>query len=158
MTELAFVVLGRPQPAGSKRAFQHPHTRQIVVTDDAKGSRSWKQEVSSAAMSTTPRVGVFTGPVEVELRFVMARPRSHMGTGRNAEQVKASAPAFPIVRPDVDKLSRAVLDALTGVVWNDDAQVVDKWVRKVYGFPERCEVRVRPLLASVGAVGVGRAA
>lgn len=36
MKELAFTVLGRPQPAGSKRAFVHPSTRRPVVVDAAK--------------------------------------------------------------------------------------------------------------------------
>jgi Holliday junction resolvase RusA-like endonuclease len=34
--------------------------------------------------------------------------------------------------PDLDKLVRAILDSLTGVVWRDDAQVVDIVARKVY--------------------------
>ena len=40
------------------------------------------------------------------------------------------------------KLTRAVEDALTGLVWRDDAQVVDEVLSKRYGAPERVEVRV----------------
>lgn len=56
----------------------------------------------------------FTGPVAVDLAFVMPRPKS-------APKTKA-LPA--IKRPDIDKLGRGVLDGLTRSVYVDDAQVV----------------------------------
>lgn len=141
-----FTVIGRPQPAGSKRAFQHPKTKRILIVDASKNSRPWKQEVASVAAGVVD--GVMAGALMVDISFVMARPKSHYGTGRNATKLKDSAAAHPTVKPDVDKLSRAILDACTGVVWRDDAQVVEKTVRKVYGEPERCEVSVRPMLAT----------
>jgi Holliday junction resolvase RusA-like endonuclease len=41
-------------------------------------------------------------------------------------------PSWHIVRPDADKLIRAVLDALTGKVWRDDCQVAELLIRKRY--------------------------
>lgn len=158
MSVISFTVLGRPQPAGSKRAFVNPKTGRAIITDDAKKSRPWKQEVKHTALVAYPHGQLLDGPLVVEITFVLARPAAHMGTGRNAGQVRPSAPAYPIVRPDVDKLSRAVLDALTGTLWRDDAQVVRKTVEKVYGAPERCEVVVRPLLRSAAAVEIEAAA
>ena len=43
------------------------------------------------------------------------------------------------------KLARAVEDALTGIVWRDDAQIVDEQLSKVYGEPARVEVDVAEL-------------
>lgn len=153
---IAFTVLGRPQPAGSKRAFAVRKggvpTGRVAITDDAKKSRPWKQEVAGAArIAFYEDAGhrrpsaLLTGPVTVRVEFFFARPKGHYGTGRNARVVKASAPDFPAVKPDIDKLSRAVMDALTGVVWRDDAQVVTKLATKRYGTPERCEIAVREL-------------
>jgi Holliday junction resolvase RusA-like endonuclease len=144
--EVVVRVLGHPQPAGSKTAFQHPKTGRIIVKDAAKNSRPWKQQVAGAAANDMELRGLemFDGPLRVELAFVLARPKGHFGTGRNAHVLRPSAPVFPVTRPDVDKLSRAVLDALTGVVWRDDAQVVVKTARKAYGAPERVEIRVWP--------------
>lgn len=149
---IEFTVLGKPQPAGSKRAFQNKHTGRIVVVDDAKGSRPWKQEVAGAAAERMNGSGeLLDGPLEVRLIFHVARPKGHYGTGKNAGKVKGSAPEFPAVKPDVDKLSRAVLDALSGVVYRDDAQIFRKAVAKLYGTPERVEIMVMP----VGATGGG---
>lgn len=62
----------------------------------------------------------FGGPVVVFANFVMARPKSHLRSDQ-ASLVKG-APRYP--RLDIDKLSRALLDGLTGVVYDDDSQVV----------------------------------
>lgn len=141
-----FEVLGRPQPAGSKKAFKHPHTGRIIVTDDAKKSAPWKQQVAGAAAAQLELDGeLLRGPLKLEVCFYLARPKGHYGSGRNAGVLKASAPEYPAVKPDTTKLLRAVEDALTGVVWADDAQVVDQAAYKRYGAPERCRVRITQL-------------
>jgi Holliday junction resolvase RusA-like endonuclease len=140
---IRFQVLGRPQPAGSKKAFTHPHTNKIVVTDDAKKSRPWKQQVAGTAAEISTQL--LQGPLMLEVTFVLARPKGHYRTGRNAHLVRDSAPPYPTVKPDATKLLRAVEDALTGIVWRDDAQVVTQVARKRYGSPERVEIRIDEL-------------
>lgn len=63
------------------------------------------------------------GAVTVFVVFSFDRPKYHMGMGKNAHLVKESSPARLISKPDEDKMVRAVLDGLTGVVFKDDAQV-----------------------------------
>lgn len=43
------------------------------------------------------------------------------------------------------KLARAAEDALTGILWRDDAQICDEVIRKRYGEPARVEIEVRTL-------------
>ena len=141
-----FTVLGRPQPAGSKRAFmirKGGKPTGVAVTDDAKKSRPWKDSVAAAAHEHLNGRPPLTGPLLLEVDFYVARPAGHFGTGRNRDVVRPAAPRFPAVRPDATKLVRAVEDALTGLVWRDDAQVVIQTVRKRYGHPERAEIFVQ---------------
>ncbi len=146
---LSFVVLGRPQPAGSKKAFAVRRggelTGRVAVVDDAKHSRSWKHDVAVVARQAVAGAPVLEGPLDLDVVFVVARPKGHYGTGRNLRQIRASAPALPTVKPDVTKLLRAVEDALTGVIYRDDAQIVKQHAEKHYGWPERAEVTIRPL-------------
>jgi Holliday junction resolvase RusA-like endonuclease len=145
---LELQVLGRPQPAGSKKGFYNRHTGRVIITDDAKKSKPWKQEVAGAALAQLGDAHELSrGPLALELIFYLARPKGHYGTGRNAGKVKASAPLFPAVKPDTTKLVRAVEDALTGIAWKDDAQVVDQAAKKRYGVPERVEILVYELPA-----------
>jgi hypothetical protein len=52
---------------------------------------------------------------------------------------------MPAVKPDLDKCIRALNDALTGILWVDDGQVVGVSAKKLYGLPERTEVLLRGL-------------
>jgi Holliday junction resolvase RusA-like endonuclease len=141
MSPVEFTVLGRPQPAGSKRAFPRKGGG-VIVTDDNPRAKSWQQEIRTVALDAMGDATPFVDPVEVFFRFVLTRPLGHFGSGRNAGSVRASAPVYPIVKPDVTKLIRAVEDAMTGIVFRDDAQIVNQRAYKTYGDPERVEVVV----------------
>lgn len=142
---IQFTVLGRPQPAGSKKAFVNKHTGKVIVTEDAKRSKPWQQQVGDTALAYRDQLPgrLLDGPLQLDVTFVLARPKGHYRTGRNAALIRDSAPTRPAVKPDTTKLLRAVEDALTGVLWRDDAQVVDQTARKVYGTPERVEITIK---------------
>lgn len=148
---ISFTVYGHPLTAGSKR-----HIGGGRVIDDNPKARVWKQEVASKAAEAMmyqrdpdrpgdPAPELFTGALSLDLRFYLARPKGHFGTGRNAGVLKRNAPRYHTTKPDSTKLTRAVEDALTGVVWRDDAQVSTQLVAKLYGEPERVTVCIRPL-------------
>lgn len=147
MSELRFTVLGKAAPGGSKRAFAIRKggvpTGQVAVVDANRRAKPWQAEVRAAAadaMYTADAGFLLTGPLNVSMTFYQSRPKSHYGTGRNSSTLKPSARPFPTSAPDALKLARGTEDALTGVVFVDDAQVVDLDVHKRYGVPERCEV------------------
>lgn len=68
--------------------------------------------------------------VRAEFRF--ARPKSHL-TKKGV--LTKSAPRTHVSKPDLDKLVRTVLDALTGVVIHDDSQVCGIVAQKDYADP-----------------------
>jgi Holliday junction resolvase RusA-like endonuclease len=140
MTAVRFTVLGRPQQKGSKRG-QVVQGR-VIIRDANARAKPWASQVSAAARDAF-QGELIRDAVEVDLGFYFARPKAHFGTGRNAGAVLASAPRRMIVMPDVDKLARCALDALTGVVFKDDAQIARLTAIKSYGEPERCEIEVR---------------
>ena len=130
---ISFTVPGVPAPGGSKRAFTNPRTNKIVVMDDAKNNKGWRERVAVFANQAMKGKPPLEGPLQVVVIFAMTRPRSHYGTGRNSDRLKPWAEkAMPIGRPDATKLFRALEDALTGIVWKDDAQVVRQVISKVY--------------------------
>lgn len=145
---VTFCVYGLPRPAGSKRAFairkKGQPTGRIAVVDDCKESRSWKNAVGSGAAEamTEQRAEMFVEPVRLSITFFMPRPKSHYRAGRYSAELRTSAPPFPITKPDLLKLTRAVEDALTGIVWRDDAQVVEHRLEKKYGPRPCCTIQV----------------
>lgn len=68
------------------------------------------------------------GPVRVEITALFRRPDSHL-TSRG--EPRKGAPSFPGRNlGDLDNHAKAILDALNGIAWDDDAQVVDLRVSK----------------------------
>lgn len=146
-------VFGQAEPAGSKKAVPFGGknaTGRWGVVDANKKAGPWKAQVAQEA-GEQYRGPVLNGPLVVEFVFFSTRPKGHFGTGRNEGSVKDSAPAYPAVMPDALKLARAVEDALTGVIWRDDALIVDERIAKRYGDRARVEIRVWP--AEVARVG-----
>lgn len=144
---IEFFVPGVPVPGGSKKAFRHARTGKVIVTDDAKGNKAWRDRVAAFASTAMGGKGLLQGPLVVSFTFVVPRPKGHFGTGRNAGRVRAGAPSHPTVKPDVLKLARAAEDAMTGVVYRDDAQTVELSATKTYGDTPGVSVAVMTLAA-----------
>jgi Holliday junction resolvase RusA-like endonuclease len=134
---LSFEVAGTPVPQGSKRAWYNETAHKVMMTEDAGVRHStWRSEVTGQARQAMANLGrfgdPFREPISCSLTFQFHRPLGHYGTGKNAETVKPSAPPSPVKPPDLDKLTRAIWDSLTSVVWVDDAQVIAATIRKQY--------------------------
>jgi Holliday junction resolvase RusA-like endonuclease len=67
----------------------------------------------------------FNGLIEIRIRFYTQRPRSHFGSGKNANNLKASAPSFPDTSKDIDNYCKFTLDCLNHCgIWVDDAKII----------------------------------
>lgn len=136
---------GDPQQQGSKRPLG-PGRPFIEMN---RNLAPWRADAvhylqAAAREQWGPSFGVpLTDPVRVEATFVYARPKGHYGTGRNAGRVKDGAPTYKTSAPDLDKLQRALGDALTqaGVV-RDDALIVSWSTSKQWGPCSQIIVRV----------------
>lgn len=163
---IAFFVDGKPKPGGSKTAMPvmskgrpvMARGRPLINMVDAASTGSTESKAAykawRLAVSTTARLIMGSGsppiiePVEVSVWFFVKRPKGDYGTGRNANTLKASAPAVPITKPDATKLWRLAEDCLTGIVWTDDNQVVDQNVHKRYAIAGRTgmAIVIQPLV------------
>lgn len=146
---IKFFVPGKAASAGSKSAFK-TKTGKVVVTAASKFTKPWMDSVKWFAMKEVGKMCLLEGPVYLCIKFIMTRPQGHYGTGRNTGRLKESAPIYPTVQPDLHKMVRAVEDALTGIIWKDDKQVVKSSIEKVYGDKPRAEILIETLEAKDG--------
>ena len=127
--DIRLFVPGLPSPAGSKRGFVRGG--RVVIVDACKASRSWKESVREGAITAMDGRPPTREPVALRLTFSRSRPKSHFDTkGRVKERC---AGTHPTSKPDALKLARGVEDALSGIVYCDDAQVIRLHVEKAFG-------------------------
>ena len=136
-SSICFEVPGIPAPGGSKRGFLHKRTGRVIVTDDCRRNKDWRAVVALVASEHIKEP--LAGPVSVTVTFFMPRPKSHFGK----RGLKLNAPTYHTVRPDSTKLWRAAEDALKGIAWFDDAQVVRQLIEKRYGDTPGAAVEIR---------------
>jgi len=105
----------------------------VALTESAGPKvKTWREDVRTTVLADGPHRPI-TGPVRATILFYLARPKSHYRTGRNAHLLRDSAPLFPTTKPDIDKITRSTLDALTSAgAYSDDSQVVSTFLAKHY--------------------------
>ena len=117
---IRFTVWGDAAPKGSARAFMPKGWSRPIITSATKGLKAWEGKIAAAA-GAQANVVLLTDAVNVTIVFHLSRPKS---------KKKGLIPH--ITRPDLDKLIRGATDALTGIVWKDDAQAVEIKATKAY--------------------------
>ena len=124
MKRIVFTVDGTPQPQGSMKNVAKLGRRSKLISANS-AMKPWREQVGYAALAARPTATIWAGrhvPVKVMLYFTFER----RGKAARSRRV-------PSVRPDIDKLCRACLDAMTGILWEDDGQVTDLTASKTYG-------------------------
>lgn len=119
-------IAGKPETQGSMKGFVI--NGRAVLTSTNKNLKTWRAAIAAEC----PRLegGPFDGAVMVMVDFCFERPKSHFK--KNGE-LRPDAPPYPHkMRCDLDKLQRAVGDALTGILWTDDCRIVQWNAVKFY--------------------------
>jgi Holliday junction resolvase RusA-like endonuclease len=84
------------------------------MVEMSKHVKPWRSDVRDAALKwreENDEPALFDGPLETRMEFVLARPKSRKND------------VYVTTAPDISKLIRSTEDALTGIVWTDDARV-----------------------------------
>ncbi len=128
-TFVTVTIPGRPVAKGRPRLGRHgvytPKT-----TSDAEESLQWAlREACPVPLE---------GPLELSVRFCFRYPKSWRKAARDA--VENGAEPWYMGRPDLDNLLKLLTDAGNGILWKDDAQVVEVKAMKMYSVEDQTVV------------------
>lgn len=122
---LMFKVKAKPVPQARPRFFvRQKGAQRFVGAYDPKQCKTFKEVIAWHVRTEASRQGLqkpVGGPISIKLIFRMR------GNGKERYHTK---------RPDVDNLAKAIKDALKGIVYADDSQIVEAHLYKEYGEPE----------------------
>ena len=132
MTSWTWDVYGLPAPQGSKTAYVRNGRASLV--ESSKELPAWRDSVIYSVRSGKRPKTPLAEPVHVGLEFRFPRPKAHYGKDG---AIKAGAVDRHTVKPDLDKLTRGVLDALViAQVLVDDATVSWVFAEKRYVYTD----------------------
>lgn len=136
MTTLQFTVLGPPVPKGRPRSRlvknkgSGPDFISVYTPDKTA-------HYENCVRDEAAKLGSYFGPLIpllVVMTFYVERPKSL------PRKIKS-----PVKKPDIENYMKSVLDALEGIIYYNDAQVVRVVADKFYGSPPRTEIEVRDI-------------
>lgn len=130
-----FVIPGRPQPKERPRvtrsgySFTPPRTKEYeaLVIEQAKKS------------GTLPQSPIEETPLKMIIWCYMPIPTSW---SNKKQELARKGELLPAKRPDIDNLGKIVMDALNGVAYKDDAQIVQLVINKIYSDEPRLDVLI----------------
>ena len=134
------VILGDPKP--QKR---HRHVKMGNFTRTYDPSSADKKNFLSIVQNNAPHEP-FSCPLAVSLRFYFSRPKGHYKSGKNSHLLKDNVPIHHISRPDVDNLTKFVMDAMNKVYWRDDSIIAECTITKRYDNNPRTEISISKIL------------
>jgi Holliday junction resolvase RusA-like endonuclease len=141
---LHFAIEGKPVPWARARTRNGQH----FIAPKVRAAMKAIQLVAKSAMRG---MQPWPGPVSVEITVWIEPPKSW---SKRLRGDAVNGLVLPTSKPDCDNFGKLVLDALNGIAWTDDAQVVDQKVSKRYAGKAVTYVTVKAL----GHATVGRKA
>lgn len=141
MKEIYFIVDGKVQPKQRPRVFRNRYTgRTQTITPQA--TVDYENKVKASFYEACDGEKFFlTDAVQMVVNVYVAIPKS---TPKKTREKMLTGELKPITRTgDLDNLFKAISDALNGVAYDDDSQIIDATIRKFYGEQAKAEITIR---------------
>ena len=137
---IRIVITGHPVAKGRWRAYKRKDGNIGAFTPQK--TRKWEDDARMMARVEMGSRPLLTGCVELHVDVWLAVPASWPDWKQNAA---ISGSILPAGRPDLDNCVKAAKDAMNGVVWVDDSQVVTSKEWKRYSLRPMVEITITPL-------------
>lgn len=129
-----FTVYGRAVPKARPRVTKSGHTY------TPKTTKEYEARVQEAYRK---RYGMDMFPDKTPLAMLVEFSYTPPKSWSKVKREKAiRREVFPTSRPDVDNLLKSIEDALNGVAYRDDSQIVALTSRKVYGKEDKAKIMI----------------
>ena len=126
---LKFRVPGPPQGKARARTVTNPHTGMTTSYTPEK-TVLYENLVKISYMEQLGRKSFEKGEA-ISVKILAGFPVPASASKKRTNQM-LSGTIRPTKKPDADNISKCILDALNGIAYHDDAQVVSLEVEKIY--------------------------
>jgi len=123
---IRITIVGEPHPRQSVRSALAPSGKIIHYQPSNTPAARWKDKIRATCLQHKPDK-LLLGAIGAVVNFYLSTP-------------KKKRHQSPIGKPDLDNLEKPLWDAMQGVFFQDDAQIIEKTITKVYSDNPRVEV------------------
>lgn len=135
---ISFVIYGEPVAQQRPRSTTiHGYTRHY----DPPKSKNYKHYVRMISKKYAPKHPLST-PISLSISIYRPIPKSW---SQKKKRKATNKEILPTTKPDIDNYAKAIKDALSNLMWNDDRQVVALDAKKFYGETPRVEIIIKEL-------------
>lgn len=128
-----FTIPGKPCGKGRPRFTKNGHTFTPEKT------ANYETLVKLAFRQVYPGAEPIAAKVEVIAKITAYYPIP-VSTSKKLQARMRAGLLKPTTKPDTDNIAKICLDALNGIAYHDDAQIVELQVKKLYSDDPRVEV------------------
>ena len=137
--QIEFIIEGKVKPKQSFRytRFGHKYTPRDV--------KQYARDIQYSFYAKYPKwlpSMFFEKPLRAEIEVYKQMPKSFSKTKK---QRAIAGEIRPLIKPDVDNCTKNIFDALNGIVYPDDKQIVELSVSKYYSDADYVKVRIEDL-------------
>lgn len=144
---ITFIVYGESRPASFSFGRGVSKKGKPFMYRSVK-HKKWMEEIAKQALQHKPDK-LMVGAIALSLAFWRRKPSSAGKDWRKAKSPeRAAKAAWPVSKPDIASLERPVADALKGIMYRDDSQIVMTHSVKIYAAddePERVGISIEEL-------------
>lgn len=133
-----FIIPGNPVPQARPRAGKRGSK---IVMYDPKESKEYKQYVALIAKQHAPKT-LLEGALSVRIKIYREIPKS---TTKKDRALIFEGIKRPVTKADTSNYVKGIEDALNGIIYKDDSQIVDLYASKFYSDNPRVEIEVREI-------------
>ena len=137
MNEIKFTVPGPPKGKARARTVRTKTGQTFSYTPE--GTVLYENLIKTSYFQECRSCFTDKEPLEVKIKAFYEVPKS---TSKTKRQQMLSGYLLPTKKPDIDNIAKCVLDALNGVAFHDDTQVVKLYMEKQYSEQPRVEVEI----------------
>ena len=135
--QLEFIIDGKPK---AKQSFRYTSTGLKYTPKDVK---QYARDVQYCFYQKYPKwlpSMFFEKPLKIDIQVYKQIPKSF---NKTQKQRALAGELRPLTKPDVDNYSKNILDALNGIVYPDDRQIVELTVKKFYSNADFVNVNIK---------------
>jgi Holliday junction resolvase RusA-like endonuclease len=137
--QIEFIIEGKVKPKQSFRytRFGHKYTPRDV--------KQYARDIQYSFYAKYPKwlpSMFFEKPLRAEIEVYKQMPKSF---SKIKKQRAIAGEIRPLIKPDVDNCTKNIFDALNGIVYPDDKQIVELSVKKFYSETDFVKVRIEEI-------------